>query len=161
MHAFHTKSELDAQIAVIIRAESSIRRAHTYYTCIPLKRTSVIAKNPTIYVGPSIGRSLRRKTAFKSLQLGWPYIWPCLQHKYQKDQQTELVHPSVGPSVKKRQALSLKTVADHREHATYLSVGPSIGRSVRPSIGETVFPRFLSSYYKLNSNPKIGWECSC
>ena len=144
MHAFHTKSELNAQIAVIIRAESSIRRAHTYYTCIPLKRTSVIAKKPTIYVGPSIGRSLRRKTAFKSLQLGWPYIWPCLQHKYQQNQQTELVHPSVGPSVKKRQALSLKTVADRRGHATYL-VGWCVHWLVDPSIyRRTHISAFLS-----------------
>ena len=30
LHAFHTKLELNAQIAVIIRAESSFRRAHTY-----------------------------------------------------------------------------------------------------------------------------------
>ena len=83
-------------------------------------------KRSTNCVGPSVGRSLHSKNAFKSLQLGWPYIWPCLQHKYQQNQQTELVHPSVGPSVKKRHA-------DSRGHATYL-VGWSFHRSVGPSI---------------------------
>ena len=137
------------------RAKSSNRRDNLSYklnlTCSHLLyMQSTITdfryrqKKPTIYVGPSIGRSLRRKTAFKSLQLGWPYIWPCLQHKYQQNQQTELVHPSVGPSVKKRQALSLKTVADRRGHATYLDVW-SVHWLVDPSIyRRTHISAFLS-----------------